>query len=63
MFGNNALWGLQGGLKAVVWTDALQLIVLVASSFVVIGLGVAMVGGPRELYTRADNGGRIELLK
>lgn len=50
-----------GGLRAVVWTDALQLVVLVAASVVVITLGVVVVGGPRELIARADLGGRLEL--
>ncbi|KAJ1532030.1 hypothetical protein ONE63_000664 [Megalurothrips usitatus] len=50
-----------GGLKAVVWTDALQLVVLVASSVVVISLGVVMIGGPAELFSRAGAGGRLDL--
>ena len=45
------------------WTDALQLVVLVAASVVVITLGVIMIGGPSELYDRANVGGRLELFK
>ncbi|XP_052120880.1 sodium-coupled monocarboxylate transporter 1-like [Frankliniella occidentalis] len=48
-----------GGLKAVVWTDTLQLVVLVAASFVVITMGILMVGGMGEFIHRADSGGRL----
>ncbi|XP_034240035.1 sodium-coupled monocarboxylate transporter 1-like [Thrips palmi] len=50
-----------GGLKAVVWTDALQLALLVLASLAVIVLGVLRVGGAGVVLERAIEGGRLEL--
>jgi Na+(H+)/acetate symporter ActP len=54
---------LQGGLKAVVWTDTLQQIVMMGSSIIVIGLGIIAVGGLDVMWQRSMDGDRIEFFK
>ena len=54
---------LQGGLKAVVWTDTLQQIIMMVSSIVVIVLGVIAVGGFDVMWQRNLAGDRIEFFK
>ncbi|XP_026284118.2 sodium-coupled monocarboxylate transporter 1 [Frankliniella occidentalis] len=49
-----------GGVKAVIWTDALQLFLLVLASVAVIVLGVVRLGGLGVLLERSLEGGRIE---
>jgi Na+/proline symporter len=53
----------QGGIKAVVWTDFLQGVVMVVASIVVIILGVTEVGGMGTVWERSRNGGRIRLFE
>ncbi|KAJ4433270.1 hypothetical protein ANN_15529 [Periplaneta americana] len=53
----------QGGIKAVVWTDFLQGLVMVVSSFIVIILGLIHVGGFRSVLERNLEGGRIRELE
>jgi len=53
----------QGGLKAVIWTDALQMIVMVLG-FVVVLIQTSIEGGGIEvLWKRAEEGSRIEFWK
>jgi hypothetical protein len=54
---------LQGGLKAVVWTDTLQQIIMMGSSIIVVGLGVIAVGGLDVMWQRSLDGDRIEFFK
>ena len=54
---------LQGGLKAVVWTDTLQQIIMMGSSIIVIGLGIIAVGGLDVMWQRSLEGDRIEFFK
>jgi Na+/proline symporter len=54
---------LQGGIKAVVWTDFLQGVVMVVASLVVIVLGVIQVGGMGTVWERSSNGGRIRIFE
>lgn len=54
---------LQGGLKAVVWTDTLQQIIMMGSSIIVIGLGIIAVGGFDVMWQRSLDGDRIEFFK
>jgi Na+/proline symporter len=54
---------LQGGLKAVVWTDTLQQIIMMASSIVVMVLGIIAVGGLDIMWHRNVDGDRIEFFK
>jgi Na+/pantothenate symporter len=54
---------LQGGLKAVVWTDTLQQIIMMGSSIIVIVLGIIAVGGLDVMWQRSLDGDRIEFFK
>ncbi|XP_058793324.1 sodium-coupled monocarboxylate transporter 1-like [Phymastichus coffea] len=49
-----------GGLKAVVWTDAIQTIVMFGGVIVVAVLGTVRVGGLTEVWQRNVDTGRIE---
>ncbi|XP_017780381.1 PREDICTED: sodium-coupled monocarboxylate transporter 1 isoform X2 [Nicrophorus vespilloides] len=48
-----------GGLKAVVWTDTWQIIVMFISVVVVVILGSISVGGVTEIFNRNEQGGRL----
>ena len=54
---------LQGGLKAVVWTDAIQSLFTLGSVIFVITLGVMNVGGFQQVFEINQKGGRIEFFK
>ncbi|KAJ9575562.1 hypothetical protein L9F63_007570 [Diploptera punctata] len=49
-----------GGLKAVVWTDFLQGVVMVAANIVVIIIGLIKIGGFGNMWTLNEEGGRID---
>ncbi|XP_001599548.1 sodium-coupled monocarboxylate transporter 2 [Nasonia vitripennis] len=51
-----------GGLRAVVWTDALQVGVMVAAVVVVTALGTYQVGGPSIIWQKATDANRIVFL-
>ncbi|KAK1796059.1 hypothetical protein P4O66_008858, partial [Electrophorus voltai] len=55
------LW--QGGLKAVIWTDVFQTIVMFAGQLAVIVVGAHQAGGVAEVWRRAQNGSRISGLE
>ncbi|KAJ9575561.1 hypothetical protein L9F63_007569, partial [Diploptera punctata] len=48
-----------GGLKAVVWTDFLQGVVMVASNIIVIIIGLIHIGGFGNMWKINEEGGRI----
>ncbi|KAK3908427.1 Sodium-coupled monocarboxylate transporter 1 [Frankliniella fusca] len=50
-----------GGLRAVVWTDALQLVSLVLASVVTIVVTLPQTGGLSGVWERAAAGGRLEV--
>jgi Na+/proline symporter len=50
-------------MKAVVWTDFLQGIVMVVSSVAVIIIGIVHIGGFGELWDRSSRGGRIRVFE
>ncbi|KAG8325420.1 hypothetical protein J6590_067869 [Homalodisca vitripennis] len=52
-----------GGLKAVVWTDAIQGVFTLGSNFFVVGLGFMYVGGIMQVLRTNEEGGRLELFK
>lgn len=54
---------LQGGLKAVIWTDVFQTLVMFAGQFAVIGVGIHQAGGPSEVWRKVTEGGRISGLE
>lgn len=53
----------QGGLKAVIWTDVFQTIVMFAGQLAVIIAGAHQAGGMGEVWRKAMNGSRIASLE
>lgn len=53
----------QGGLKAVVWTDTIQLSITSGGLLVVLGLGIKAAGGFMEVLRISDEGGRLVFFK
>lgn len=51
---------LQGGLKAVVWTDVIQTMMMFSAMLLVIIKGTTDIGGIGVLWERAVSSGRIE---
>lgn len=54
---------LQGGLKAVVWTDTIQTVMMFGAVIVIVILGTNRVGGVAEVWKRNFDTGRIEFFK
>lgn len=54
---------LVGGIKAVVHTDAWQIIIMFVSVVVVTFIGSYNLGGPTKIFERAFEGGRINFFK
>lgn len=52
-----------GGIKAVLWTDVFQSVLMFSAMMVIIIKGCYDVGGIEEVWRRADHGGRIEFFK
>ncbi|CAH1367543.1 unnamed protein product [Tenebrio molitor] len=50
-----------GGLKTVVWTDVLQLVVIMASTAVITWIGVKSTGGFSTVWNTALAGGRLDI--
>lgn len=53
----------QGGLKAVVWTDTVQTIIMFGAMVVTVVVGTVRVGGVKEVWSRNQQGDRIEFFK
>ncbi|XP_029174908.1 sodium-coupled monocarboxylate transporter 1 [Nylanderia fulva] len=51
-----------GGIRAVVWTDALQVGVMIAAAISVAAIGTYQLGGMSEIWNKAVDAGRIEFL-
>ncbi|GAB1864998.1 Sodium-coupled monocarboxylate transporter 1 [Camponotus japonicus] len=51
-----------GGIRAVVWTDALQVGVMIAGAITVAALGTYQLGGMSEIWNKAVDAGRIQFL-
>ena len=49
----------QGGLKAVIWTDAFQMSVILVGFITLASMAVKDAGGVEEVYQRALDGGRL----
>uniref|UniRef100_A0A3Q0RP70 Solute carrier family 5 member 8, like n=1 Tax=Amphilophus citrinellus TaxID=61819 RepID=A0A3Q0RP70_AMPCI len=49
-----------GGLKAVIWTDVLQMVVMLAGFVAVIARGAVLQGGLTKIWEDAGEGGRLE---
>lgn len=52
-----------GGLKAVVWTDTLQFLLMLGAITCVIVLGLNTTGGFSNVWEAADRGGRLTFFK
>jgi solute carrier family 5 (sodium-coupled monocarboxylate transporter), member 8/12 len=52
-----------GGLKAVVWTDTLQFILMIGGVFAVTILGLNATGGFENVWKTSDEGGRLIFFK
>ncbi|XP_058058291.1 sodium-coupled monocarboxylate transporter 2-like [Anopheles bellator] len=50
-----------GGIKAVVWTDVVQGMIMFVSCFLVVIIGVVKIGGLSTVFDRADAGDRMEI--
>eukprot|EP00079_Xenopus_tropicalis_P035067 XP_017948838.1 PREDICTED: sodium-coupled monocarboxylate transporter 2 [Xenopus tropicalis] len=50
-----------GGLKAVVWTDAFQMVVMVVGFLTVLIEGTIQNGGPSKIWETATNGSRVDI--
>jgi Na+/proline symporter len=54
----------QGGLKgAVLWTDALQALIMFGTMITVVAAGMSEIGGFRIIWERAEQAGRTDLVK
>ncbi|KAL1514268.1 hypothetical protein ABEB36_003553 [Hypothenemus hampei] len=49
-----------GGLKAVVWTDTIQTVIMFGALIITVIIGTTRVGGIEEVWRRNLDGGRIE---
>jgi solute carrier family 5 (sodium-coupled monocarboxylate transporter), member 8/12 len=52
-----------GGLKAVVWTDTLQFLLMIGAIVCVIALGLQTTGGFQNVWEAAERGGRLTFFK
>ena len=53
----------QGGIKAVVWTDVFQMIIMLFGLVVVVTLGCVRMGGVVQVLAIADLGDRLNVYK
>jgi sodium-coupled monocarboxylate transporter 8/12 len=58
-----AFYSTIGGLKAVLFTDVFQSILMFAAVFIVIISGLISAGGFEEIFRVANEGGRLQLWK
>ncbi|KAM8914928.1 sodium-coupled monocarboxylate transporter 1 isoform 2-T2 [Spinachia spinachia] len=49
-----------GGLKAVIWTDVIQMVIMLAGFVAVIARGAVLQGGLTKIWEDAGRGGRLE---
>lgn len=54
---------MKGGIKAVIWTDVLQCILMFVGVIMVIITGLIEVGGFGEVFRRANEGQRLKFFK
>lgn len=53
----------KGGIKAVVFTDAFQVSIMVVAVLTIVILGMIYEKGPSAVFEKADRGGRLIMLK
>lgn len=49
-----------GGIKAVVWTDVMQMLLMISGFFIVLIKGLMMTGGPAAVFDAVDKHGLLE---
>lgn len=49
-----------GGLKAVIWTDAMQFVAMIGAVFAVVWVGIGSVGGFQNIFKIAQESGRLD---
>lgn len=52
-----------GGIKAVVWTDTLQFIVMMVTMIIVLFLGVQAAFGMQNIIKTSLEGGRLDIIE
>ena len=52
------MYVLQGGIKAVVWTDAIQMVILLGGLIVIAAIGASKMGGGNAVWEIAKSTGR-----
>ena len=50
-------------MKAVMWTDTVQVLTMIVAMLTIVVKGVMDAGGPRPVWSAAIEGSRIEFLK
>lgn len=53
----------KGGIKAVVFTDAFQVTIMVISVMTIVIIGAVYEGGLGNVFRKADEGGRLVMFK
>lgn len=53
----------QGGLRAVVWTDVLQMILMIVGAFSVMIIGVHKAGGIENVWGTNEMAGRVKFFQ
>lgn len=61
MGGLTLLYTAFGGMRAVVWTDVLQLGVFIAGGIAVLIVALQMAGGIEQAWTRAEQAGKLQI--
>lgn len=54
---------IQGGIKAVVWTDVFQFFMIFVGMAAIVAKGLSKAGGVASAFEIAGNSGRLELFK
>ena len=54
---------IQGGMKAVLWTDVFQVVIMLGGFFAVIIKGCLELGGMDVMWQKCEDGGRIDFWK
>ncbi|KAH6929781.1 hypothetical protein HPB50_005868 [Hyalomma asiaticum] len=52
-----------GGIKAVVWTDVMQMLLMISGFFIVLIKGLMMTGGPAAVFDAVDKHGLLEFFE
>ena len=50
----------KGGLKSVIWTDVLQMVIMLAGFVAVIARGAVLQGGLTRIWEDSREGGRLD---